>query len=61
MSDKISPPDAIKILISLVETAHKRGAFTIAESYLLFNAIYTFSNEQTYDNVYNYIKDRLNQ
>jgi hypothetical protein len=56
---KMPPSDAIKILISLVETAHKRGAFSIEETYLAFNAIHTFSSDISYDNVYNYIKNRI--
>ena len=58
--NKLPPNDSIKILITLVETAYKRGTYTLEESYLAFNAIHTFTNEKSFDNVYNYIKDRIN-
>jgi len=57
---KLSPSESIKILITLVETAHKRGTFTLPESYLAFNAIHTFTEDKSFDNVLNYIKDKYN-
>jgi hypothetical protein len=56
---KLSPNDSIKVLISLVEIAHKKGAFSIQEAYLAFNAIYTFTNEKSYDTAYNFIKEKI--
>jgi hypothetical protein len=56
---KLSPNDSIKVLISLVEIAHKRGAFSIQEAYLAFNAIYTFSSEKSYEAAYNFIKEKI--
>jgi hypothetical protein len=58
---KLTPPDAIKVLISLVEIAHSRNTYSIPETYLAFNAIHTFTNEKSYENVYNYINERKTQ
>jgi hypothetical protein len=57
--EKIPVSDSIKILISLVEVAQKRGCYTIDESYLAYNAIMSFTDDKNYMNAYNLIKTKL--
>jgi hypothetical protein len=57
--NKLSVDSSIKILISLVELAQKKGAYSIEESYMAFHAIHTFLDQKNYDNVYNFINQRL--
>ena len=57
--NKLSVDNSIKILISLVEVAQKKGTYSIEESYLAFHAIHTFINQKSYDDAYKHIKDRL--
>jgi Neuraminidase (sialidase) len=59
MDNKLSSPEAIKILVSLVEVAQRRGAFSIDESYLAFHAIHTFTNEKKYDDALSLINNKL--
>lgn len=56
---KIPVHDSIKILISLVELAQKRGCYSIDESYLAYNAILSFTDDKNYTNAYNLIKNKL--
>jgi hypothetical protein len=56
---KIPVHDSIKILISLVELAQKRGCYSIDESYLAYNAIISFTDDKNYTNAYNLIKSKL--
>lgn len=55
---KLNIPDAIKVLISLVEIAQKRGTYTIDEAYLAFNAIHPFINDKKYDDALQFIHEK---
>jgi hypothetical protein len=59
MDNKLPVNESVKILVSLVEIAQRRGTYTLDESYLAFNAIHTFTKEKKYDDVYNYINEKL--
>jgi|LakMenEpi03Aug12_release.lakeMendotaPanAssembly.Ray.scaffolds.fasta_scaffold156101_3 hypothetical protein len=59
--DKLTPSEAVKVLISLVEIAHSRNTYSIPETYLAFNAIHTFTSDKSYDNVHNYINKHITQ
>jgi hypothetical protein len=58
---KVPISDSVKILISLVELAQRRGCYTIDEAYLAYNAIMTFTDDKNYMNAYNMIKSKLEQ